>query len=180
MRNTSHEWTRLCSYFPFTLFVPVLVAAYIFKHLKYFILIIKIINFRQPWPNGLASRRNFSTAFRLTIHLRGLALTCDNLHWIWSSWNSYVIRRTFLIVWLPNASRLQVDHESTVYARNVRAFFRPRSVHSRPRTKFFSVRTGQGIARAIAFIVGCVIKTNKTKKAFKRQSPTLEAYSKCS
>ena len=66
--------------FSISLFVPVLVAAYIVKHLNYFILIINIINFRQPWPKGLASRRNFSTAFRLTIHLRGLALTCDNLN----------------------------------------------------------------------------------------------------
>ena len=79
----------------------------------------------KPWPNGLTSRRK--TVFILIIlyilqvfDLRStcvsfghpLALTCDDLHWLWSSSNSHASWRKFFTVLPPNASshKLNASH----------------------------------------------------------------------
>ena len=49
---------------------------------------------------------------------------------------------------------------------------RPRSVHSRPRTKIFTIRTDQGRARAIAFIVGFANDACNKKKQNKKSIQT--------
>ena len=70
----------------------------------------------KPWPNGLASRCKFSTcvqlAFHLATHLCWLAMTCNNLRWLWSSSNSYTSQHKFSPFGHPtqvNTSWLQVN-----------------------------------------------------------------------
>ena len=52
-----------------------------------------------------------------------LVWTCDVLHWLWSSSNSYASRRKFVTVWPPNASRHNLI-ASQLYMREMYDFLR--------------------------------------------------------
>ena len=69
----------------------------------------RIDEFLKPWPNGVASRRKFSTCVYLRLRfgqaLRALTLTCDGLRSLWSRSNLYASRRKFFTVWSPNPSQ---------------------------------------------------------------------------
>ena len=53
--------------------------------------------------------------------LRPLALTCDDLHSLWSGSNLHASQRKFFTVWPPSASQrnlMQVDHTSFAVIAN--------------------------------------------------------------
>ena len=56
----------------------------------------------KPWPNGLTSQRKSSTCIQLEFHL------VTNLHWLWSSSNSFASQHKIFSVWPPNANWYQL------------------------------------------------------------------------
>ena len=96
-------------------------------------------------------------AFRLTTYLHGLASICDHLSRLWSSSNSYAIRRKIFTVWPPNASRhkliaSQLYMRETDDFRDLRAALRAAlrirlATHRKSVRKFWCLQTCVALQR---------------------------------